>query len=173
MAARFAGLEKIIAKRGTKSAIGFGAEISDGENRNLAELYASLEPDDLLEYGLIPEFVGRLPVVATLQKLDEKALVQILTEPKNALIKQFQRLLEMDDVKLSFTDEAIAAIAKRAIARKTGARGLRSIIEDILLEPMFELPEEDTVAEIVVNEEVVVSSTSPLLIHAEKKARAS
>ena len=169
----FAGLEKIIAKRGTKSAIGFGAEITDGEERNLAELYASLEPDDLLEYGLIPEFVGRLPVVATLQKLDEAALVQILTEPKNALIKQFQRLLEMDDVKLSFTDDAITAIAKRAIARKTGARGLRSILEDILLEPMFELPEDDTVAEIVISEEVVASSTSPLLIYAEKTARAS
>ncbi len=169
----FAGLEKLIARRGSKSAIGFGAEITDGEDRNLAELYSALEPDDLLEYGLIPEFVGRLPVVATLQKLDEEALVQILTEPKNALIKQFQRLLEMDDVKLSFTDEAIAAIAKRAIARKTGARGLRSVLEDILLEPMFKLPEEDTVTEIVVNEEVVASSKSPLLIYAEKKAWAS
>ncbi len=172
----FAGLEKIIAKRGTKSAIGFGADIKDEETRNLEQLYAMLEPEDLLQYGLIPEFVGRLPVVATLRKLDEEALIQILTEPRNALIKQFERLFEIDDVKLTVTDEAIKAIAKRAIARKTGARGLRAILEDILLESMYELPREDGGIEVVINEEVVMSSASPLLIYSEspeKSAKAS
>ena len=172
----FAGLEKVIAQRGTKSAIGFGADIEDGERRNLEQLYAMLEPEDLLRYGLIPEFVGRLPVVATLQKLDEEALFQILTEPRNALIKQFERLFEMDDVKLTFTDEAIKSIARRAIARKTGARSLRAILEEILLDPMYELPRVDGVEEVVINEEVVLSSASPLLIYSDsagKSAKAS
>ncbi|MCY3877613.1 MAG: ATP-dependent Clp protease ATP-binding subunit ClpX [Rhodobacteraceae bacterium] len=171
----FAGLEKLIEQRGSKSAIGFGAEISDGEDRNLAELYAKLEPEDLLQYGLIPEFIGRLPVIATLQKLDEEALVRILTEPKNALIKQYQLLFELDNVRLTVTDEAIRAIARRAIARKTGARSLRSILEEILLDPMFDLPRSDSVAEIVVNDEVVTAASPPLLIYEEReeKARAS
>ncbi|MCY4006158.1 MAG: ATP-dependent Clp protease ATP-binding subunit ClpX [Rhodobacteraceae bacterium] len=172
----FAGLENIIAKRGTKSAIGFGAEIEGDERRNLDQLYGMLEPEDLLQYGLIPEFVGRLPVVATLQKLDEDALVKILTEPRNALIRQFERLFELDDVKLTFTDEAVRAIAKRAIIRKTGARSLRAILEEILLNTMYDLPRTDDVGEVVINEEAVMSSSEPLLIYSEvakKPAKAS
>jgi ATP-dependent Clp protease ATP-binding subunit ClpX len=139
----FAGLEKIIAQRGKGSAIGFGADVKDEESRGIGEVFTELEPEDLLKFGLIPEFVGRLPVIATLTDLDEDALVQILTQPKNALVKQYQRLFELEDVALKFTDDALSAIAKRAIARKTGARGLRSIMEDILLDTMFELPGSD------------------------------
>lgn len=164
----FAGLDKIIARRGTKSAIGFGAEIESEDGKTLEELYEMLEPEDLIQYGLIPEFVGRLPVVATLEKLTEEALVQILTEPRNALVKQFETIFELDGVKLTFTNEAISAVAKRAIARKTGARGLRSILEEILLDSMYNLPPEDGVEEVVVNEEVVLSSAAPLLIYPAK-----
>jgi ATP-dependent Clp protease ATP-binding subunit ClpX len=149
----FAGLEKIIAQRGKGSAIGFGADVKDNDSRGVGEMFTELEPEDLLKFGLIPEFVGRLPVIATLTDLDEAALVQILTQPKNALVKQYQRLFELEDVALTFTDDALSAIAKRAIARKTGARGLRSIMEDILLDTMFELPGADGVEEVVVNEE--------------------
>jgi ATP-dependent Clp protease ATP-binding subunit ClpX len=149
----FAGLEKIIAQRGKGSAIGFGADVKDNDSRGVGEMFTELEPEDLLKFGLIPEFVGRLPVIATLTDLDEDALVQILTQPKNALVKQYQRLFELEDVALTFTDDALSAIAKRAIARKTGARGLRSIMEDILLDTMFELPGADGVEEVVVNEE--------------------
>ncbi len=164
----FAGLEKIIAQRGMRSSIGFGADVVSGDDRDLAEIYEMLEPEDLLQYGLIPEFIGRLPVIATLQRLNEEALVQILTEPKNALIKQYKRLFEIDDVKLTFTKDAIAAIAKRAIARNTGARSLRSILEDILLDAMYDLPRSDSVVEIVVNEEMVNSAATPLLIYSEQ-----
>ena len=136
----FAGLEKIIAQRGKGSAIGFGAEVKDPDARGVGDLLGDLEPEDLLKFGLIPEFVGRLPVVATLTDLDEEALVTILTQPKNALVKQYQRLFDIEGVKLTFTADALIAIAKRAIKRKTGARGLRSIMEDILLDTMFELP---------------------------------
>jgi ATP-dependent Clp protease ATP-binding subunit ClpX len=135
----------------------------------VGEVFKSLEPEDLLKFGLIPEFVGRLPVIATLEDLDEAALVTILTEPKNALVKQYQRLFELEDTRLTFTDDALKAIAKRAIERKTGARGLRSIMEDILLDTMFELPGMDSVEEVVVNEEAVVSDASPLMIHADTK----
>jgi ATP-dependent Clp protease ATP-binding subunit ClpX len=170
----FAGLEKIISQRGKGSSIGFGAEVKDPEARGVGEVFKSLEPEDLLKFGLIPEFVGRLPVIATLEDLDEEALVTILTEPKNALVKQYQRLFEIEDTKLTFTDDALKAIAKRAIERKTGARGLRSIMEDILLDTMFELPGMDSVEEVVVNEEAVVSESPPLMIHAEqRKAPAS
>jgi ATP-dependent Clp protease ATP-binding subunit ClpX len=170
----FAGLEKIISQRGKGSSIGFGAEVKDPESRGVGEVFKSLEPEDLLKFGLIPEFVGRLPVIATLEDLDEEALVTILTEPKNALVKQYQRLFELEDTKLTFTDDALKAIAKRAIERKTGARGLRSIMEDILLDTMFELPGMDSVEEVVVNEEAVVSESPPLMIHAEqRKAPAS
>jgi ATP-dependent Clp protease ATP-binding subunit ClpX len=170
----FAGLEKIISQRGKGSSIGFGAEVKDPEARGVGEVFKSLEPEDLLKFGLIPEFVGRLPVIATLEDLDEEALVTILTEPKNALVKQYQRLFELEDTKLTFTDDALKAIAKRAIERKTGARGLRSIMEDILLDTMFELPGLDSVEEVVVNEEAVVSATPPLMIHTEqRKAPAS
>jgi ATP-dependent Clp protease ATP-binding subunit ClpX len=137
-------------------------------------MFKELEPEDLLKFGLIPEFVGRLPVIATLTDLDEEALVKILTEPKNALVKQYQRLFEIEGTKLTFTDEALRAIAKRAIERKTGARGLRSIMEDILLDTMFDLPGLTSVTEVVVNEEAVSPGGKPLMIHAEeKKGKAS
>jgi ATP-dependent Clp protease ATP-binding subunit ClpX len=163
----FSGLEKIISLRGKGSAIGFGAEVKDPEARGTGDLFKTLEPEDLLKFGLIPEFVGRLPVIATLEDLDEAALVTILTEPKNALVKQYQRLFEIEGVDLTFTDDALKAVAKRAIARKTGARGLRSIMEDILLDTMFELPGLRGVEEVVVNEEAVSSGVKPLLIYAE------
>ena len=163
----FAGLDRIIAQRGKGSAMGFGADVRDNDSRGVGEIFKDLEPEDLLKFGLIPEFVGRLPVLATLEDLDEDALVTILTQPKNALIKQYQRLFELEDTKLSFTDDALSAIAKRAIERKTGARGLRSILEDILLNTMFELPGMDSVTEVVVNEEAVNSDANPLMIHGE------
>ncbi|RYH02715.1 ATP-dependent Clp protease ATP-binding subunit ClpX [Salipiger sp. IMCC34102] len=165
----FAGLDKIIAQRGKGSAMGFGADVKDNDDRGVGETFMDLEPEDLLKYGLIPEFVGRLPVIATLTDLDEEALITILTGPKNALVKQYQRLFELEDTKLSFTEDALTAIAKRAIERKTGARGLRSIMEDILLDTMFDLPGMDTVTEVVVNEEAVGPDASPLMIHDEKK----
>ncbi|MCI5084376.1 MAG: ATP-dependent Clp protease ATP-binding subunit ClpX [Rhodovulum sp.] len=171
----FAGLEKIIAQRGKGSAIGFGAEVKENDTRGVGEMFNELEPEDLLKFGLIPEFVGRLPVIATLQDLDEDALVTILTQPKNALVKQYQRLFELEDTTLTFTDDALMAIAKRAIERKTGARGLRSIMEDILLDTMFDLPGMDEVTEVVVNEEAVTSDANPLMIYgdSEKKENAS
>jgi ATP-dependent Clp protease ATP-binding subunit ClpX len=165
----FAGLEKIIAQRGKGSAIGFGADVKDNDTRGVGEMFGELEPEDLLKFGLIPEFVGRLPVIATLEDLDEEALVTILTQPKNALVKQYQRLFELEDTQLTFTDDALKAIAKRAIARKTGARGLRSIMEDILLDTMFELPGKSSVEEVVVNEEAVTTGAAPLLIYADSK----
>jgi ATP-dependent Clp protease ATP-binding subunit ClpX len=170
----FAGLEKIIAQRGKGSGIGFGADVKDPESRGVGELFKELEPEDLLKFGLIPEFVGRLPVLATLTDLDEAALVTILTEPKNALVKQYQRLFDIEGVKLTFTDDALVAIAKRAIKRKTGARGLRSIMEDILLDTMFELPGLTSVDEVVVNEDAVDSDKAkPLLIHSDAKKTAT
>ncbi len=165
----FAGLEKIIAQRGKGSAIGFGAEVKEADAKGVGEMFKTLEPEDLLKFGLIPEFVGRLPVIATLEDLDEEALVTILSAPKNALVKQYQRLFEIEGVDLSFTDDALKAIAKRAILRKTGARGLRSIMEDILLDTMFELPSLHSVEEVVVNEEAVNAGVKPLLIYAEGK----
>ncbi|MDA9891828.1 ATP-dependent Clp protease ATP-binding subunit ClpX [Planktomarina temperata] len=165
----FAGLEKIIAARGKGTSIGFGADVKENDSRGVGEMFGELEPEDLLKFGLIPEFVGRLPVIATLTDLDEDSLVIILTQPKNALSKQYQRLFELEDVTLTFTPEALAAIAKRAIDRKTGARGLRSILEDILLDTMFDLPGMDSVEEVVVNEEAVTSDAAPLMIHADKK----
>ena len=167
----FAGLDKIISQRGKGSAMGFGADVRDKEARGVGEIFTELEPEDLLKFGLIPEFVGRLPVLATLEDLDEEALVTILTQPKNALVKQYQRLFELEDTDLTFTDDALKAIAKRAIERKTGARGLRSILEDILLNTMFELPGLDTVAEVVVNEEAVNSDAAPLMIHADAEKK--
>ena len=163
----FAGLDKIIAARGKGSAIGFGADVKDETQQGIGELFQKLEPEDLLKFGLIPEFVGRLPVLATLEDLDEDALVTILTQPKNALVKQYQRLFELENVKLEFTEDALRAIARRAIERKTGARGLRSIMEDILLDTMFDLPGLESVREVVVNEEAVSAGASPLMIHAD------
>jgi ATP-dependent Clp protease ATP-binding subunit ClpX len=162
----FAGLEKIIARRGRQRSMGFGAEVTGPDARQTGELLAEVEPDDLLKFGLIPEFVGRLPVVATLADLDEAALVKILIEPKNALVKQYQKLFEMEDVRLTLTDDALKAIAKKAILRKTGARGLRSIMEIILLETMFELPSLHGVEEVVINKEVVAGSGGPVNIYA-------
>ncbi len=164
----FSGLEKIISRRGKGSAMGFGAEVKDNDDRGVGEVFSELEPEDLLKFGLIPEFVGRLPVIATLTDLDEDALVTILTLPKNALVKQYERLFELENTQLTFTDDALRAIAKRAINRKTGARGLRSIMEDILLDTMFDLPGLESVTEVVVNEEAVVSEAAPLMIHADK-----
>ena len=165
----FAGLDRIIAQRGKGSAIGFGADVKEQGNQDVGQLFTQLEPEDLLKFGLIPEFVGRLPVIATLENLDEAALVTILTEPKNAIVKQYQRLFELEDVRLNFTDDALKAIAKRAIERKTGARGLRSIMEDILLDTMFELPGLEGVDEVVVNLEAATSAAAPLLIYAESR----
>ncbi|MEO3416433.1 ATP-dependent Clp protease ATP-binding subunit ClpX [Roseovarius sp. CAU 1744] len=165
----FAGLDKIIAQRGKGSAMGFGADVRDEDDRGVGEVFKDLEPEDLLKFGLIPEFVGRLPVIATLEDLDEDALVTILTQPKNALVKQYQRLFELEDAQLSFTDDALSAIAKRAILRKTGARGLRSILEDILLDTMFDLPGMENVAEVVVNEEAVSADANPLMIYSDAK----
>ena len=165
----FAGLDRIIAQRGKGSAMGFGADVRNEEDRGIGEVLGDLEPEDLLKFGLIPEFVGRLPVVATLEDLDDDALITILTQPKNALVKQYQRLFELEEAQLTFTDDALKAIAKRAIARKTGARGLRSILEDILLDTMFDLPGMDNVEEVVVNEEAVTSEAAPLMIYADAK----
>ncbi|MGB3627093.1 MAG: ATP-dependent Clp protease ATP-binding subunit ClpX [Henriciella sp.] len=163
----FAGLDKIIASRGDGTRIGFGADVKDPDGRGVGELLRDTEPEDLQRYGLIPEFIGRLPVIATLEDLDEDALIEILTQPKNALLKQYQRLFDMEDVKLTFTDEALTAVARKAIARKTGARGLRSIMEGILLDTMFELPNLRGVEEIVVNGEVVEGHAAPLHVHAK------
>tara|TARA_R110002072_G_scaffold76130_3_gene178853 strand:- start:1252 stop:2544 length:1293 start_codon:yes stop_codon:yes gene_type:complete len=168
----FAGLEKVIGQRGKGSAIGFGADVRQSDDRRTGDILKEVEPDDLLRFGLIPEFVGRLPVIATLEDLDEGALIQILTEPKNALVKQYQRLFDMEGVGLTFNEEALKAIAKKAIARKTGARGLRSIMEGILLETMFELPGLEGVEEVVVNGEVVEGNAKPLYIYSEKKKAA-
>ncbi len=165
----FAGLDKIIAQRGKGSAMGFGADVRNDDERGIGEIFKDIEPEDLLKFGLIPEFVGRLPVLATLEDLDQDALVTILTEPKNALVKQYQRLFQLEDTKLTFTDDALNAIAKRAIERKTGARGLRSILEEILLDTMFDLPGLDEVTEVVVNEEAVSSVSNPLMIYAENQ----
>ncbi len=165
----FAGLERIIAQRNKGSAMGFGANVKADDDKKIGELLMALEPEDLLKFGLIPEFVGRLPVIATLRDLDEEALVTILTEPKNALVRQYQRLFEMESVKLSFTKEALKAVARRAIDRKTGARGPRSILEDVLLDTMFNLPDMDGVEEVVVNEEVIDGKAKPLQIYAEKR----
>jgi ATP-dependent Clp protease ATP-binding subunit ClpX len=163
----FAGLDKIIGERGKSTSIGFSADVSAPEDRRTGEVLRKIEPEDLLRFGLIPEFVGRVPVLATLEDLDEEALVRILQEPKNALVKQYQRLFEMEDVKLTFADEAFKEIAKKAIKRKTGARGLRSIMEGILLDTMFELPGMEGVEEVVISGEVVAGEASPLHIYAD------
>ncbi|NDE90895.1 MAG: ATP-dependent Clp protease ATP-binding subunit ClpX [Alphaproteobacteria bacterium] len=165
----FAGLEKIISGRGRGTSIGFGADVRGPDERRAGEILHTVEPDDLLKFGLIPEFVGRLPVIATLSDLDEATLVEILSKPKNALVKQYQRLFEMEDVKLEFNDEALHAIAKKAITRKTGARGLRSIMETILLEPMYELPGMGTVDKVLVNKDNVDSGTKPIYSLSEGK----
>ena len=165
----FAGLDKLISNRNKGSSIGFGAEIVSPEDKLTGEILQDLEPGDLVKFGLIPEFIGRLPVLATLEDLDEDALVTILTEPKNALIKQYQKLFEMEDTKLEFRDNALKEVAKKAIMLKTGARGLRSIIENVLMDTMFELPSEQDISEVVVNEDVITKGSKPILVHAKKK----
>jgi len=165
----FAGLERIISHRRQGTSIGFGAEVRGPDDRRTGEILRDLEPEDLLKYGLIPEFVGRLPVVATLDDLDEQALVEILTKPKNALVRQYQRLFDMESVRLKFTDEALRCVALKAIARKTGARGLRSIMEAILLNTMYELPGLQGVDEVVVNGEVAEGRAQPLYTYSERK----
>ena len=164
----FAGLDKIIASRGDGASIGFGASLKESEERGVGEILRNTEPEDLQRFGLIPEFIGRLPVIATLEDLDESALIKILTEPKNALLKQYQKLFDMESVELNFTPEALTAVARRAIARKTGARGLRSIMEGILLDTMFELPNLRGVEEVVINGEVLEGNAEPLYVHAKK-----
>jgi len=167
----FAGLEKVISARGAGASIGFGAKVKEIDERRTGEILKQVEPDDLMRFGLIPEFIGRLPVLATLEDLDETALITILTEPKNALVKQYKRLFEMENVTLTFTDDALSAVAKKAITRKTGARGLRSILEGVLLETMFELPTYEGVEEVVVNAEVIDGKAQPLLIYSETKKK--
>lgn len=164
----FAGLDKVISNRGDKTSIGFGAKVKEEDERKTGEILSEVEPEDLVKFGLIPEFVGRLPVLATLTDLDEEALVTILTKPKNALVKQYQSLFGMENVRLTFNDEALSAVAKKAIVRKTGARGLRSILENILLDTMYDLPTYENVEEVVVNGEVVEGNAKPLLIYAKK-----
>lgn len=165
----FAGLDKIISSRGKGSAIGFGADVKADDDRNVGDILMDVEPEDLLKFGLIPEFVGRVPVLATLRDLDEDALIDILTTPRNALVKQYQRLFDMENVKLEFTEDALRAVARKAIERKTGARGLRSIMEGILLDSMYELPTLEGVEEIVINREVVEGRADPLHIYAERR----
>jgi ATP-dependent Clp protease ATP-binding subunit ClpX len=165
----FAGLERIISDRGRKTSIGFAATVESPEDRRTGDLFRQVEPEDLLRFGLIPEFVGRLPILATLEDLDDEALINILSQPKNAICKQYQRLFDMENVELTFHEDALRAIAKKAIERKTGARGLRSIMENILLDTMFELPTLEGVQEVVISAEVVNGKARPLYIYSERK----
>ena len=165
----FSGLEKIIGDRLQGKSIGFGAYVASPEEKRTGEMLRQTEPEDLLKFGLIPEFVGRLPVIATLEDLDIPALVKILSEPKNALVKQYQKLFEMEDTKLGFTDDALTTVAKKAIERKTGARGLRSILEAILLDTMFDLPGMDSIDEVMIDKDVVEGRKEPIRVYAEKQ----
>ncbi len=165
----FAGLDKVIAKRGSDISIGFGAKVKYLQEKATGELIKKLEPEDLIKYGLIPEFVGRMPILATLEDLDEQSLVKILKEPKNSLLKQYKRLFEFENVKLTFKDESVVEIAKKAISKKTGARGLRSIIEALLLKTMFKLPTMENVEEVIIDKSVVQNSSEPLIIYAKDK----
>ena len=165
----FGGLDKVISKRGSEISIGFGAKVKYFQEQSVGELIKGLEPEDLIKYGLIPEFVGRMPVIATLEDLDEYSLVKILKEPKNSLIKQYKKLFEFDNVQLIFKDDAILEIAKKAKHKKTGARGLRSIIEGLLLKTMFKLPTMVDVVEVIVDQSAVKNNSQPLLIHSKSK----
>ncbi|UYM16063.1 ATP-dependent protease ATP-binding subunit ClpX [Endozoicomonas euniceicola] len=169
----FAGLDKVIRDRTDKTSIGFSAEVkSKDDKKDLGETFKEVEPEDLVKFGLIPEFIGRLPVIATLEELDEDALVQILTEPKNALTKQYRKLFEMESVEVDFRDDALRAVAKRAMERKTGARGLRSILEGVLLDTMYDIPSEDTVSKVVIDASVIEGKSEPLLIYENTEAKA-
>ncbi len=166
-AGAFGGLEKIISKRGSSSSIGFSADLPILENKRNEQLLLDLEPQDLLQYGLIPEFIGRLPIIATLEDLDRAALINILTMPKNALVKQYEKMFDMENVKLTFTNDALEAIADRALIRETGARGLRSILENTLVDTMFELPKLNNVQEVVINKEVITDNKDPLVVYSK------
>ncbi len=165
----FSGLEKIISARGKGSGIGFGADVRSSENQRIGDLFSKVEPEDLLKFGLIPEFVGRLPIIATLTDLDEVALISILTEPKNALVKQYQKLFEMEGARLRFTEDALKSIANKAIKRKTGARGLRAILEGHLLDLMYDLPSMTNVEEVVINADVIDNNAAPQIVHSDQK----
>ena len=166
----FAGLDKIIGMRGKGTSIGFGAKVENKEDKKLSETLKNLEPEDLIKYGLIPEFIGRMPIVATLDDLDEKSLIKILREPKNSLTKQYQKLFEFENVELEFQDDALNEIAKKAISKKTGARGLRSILESILLKTMFELPELENVVKVTVDKSSVLGNTDPIITYGKKQS---
>ena len=166
----FAGLDKIIERRGKGTSIGFGAQVKDYEEQPLAEVMKNLEPEDLIKYGLIPEFIGRMPIIATLNDLDEKSLIQILKEPKNSLIKQYKRLFEFEDVELEFQEDALSEIAKKAINKKTGARGLRSILESILLKTMFDLPENDNVVKVSIDKSAAKGDKEPIITYGKKSS---
>ncbi len=167
----FSGLEKVIQDRSEKSGIGFGAEIKSRTDGKVGEMLRGLEPEDLIKYGLIPEFVGRLPIVATLEELDEAALVRILTEPRNALVKQYQKLLKLEGVELEFREDALRAVSKKAMERRTGARGLRSILENALLDTMYELPSIDGVKKVIVDASVISEGARPLYIYEESEKK--
>lgn len=169
----FAGIEKILEQKGRGQTLGFGADVKPPEDGEVGELLKKLEPEDLVKYGLIPEFIGRLPLIATLENLDEDALITILTEPKNALVKQFKKLFEMENAELEFTDDALKAIATEAIKRKTGARGLRSILEVMLLDTMYDLPDKENVEKVVIDEDVVKGEKEPTFVYADKKKKSS
>ncbi len=164
----FAGLDKIISQRDKGTSIGFGADVKDNQDKKTGEWMKGLEPEDLLKYGLIPEFIGRLPMIATLEDLDEKSLIKILKEPKNSLTKQYQELFKLDGAKLTFKDNALNEIAQKAISKKTGARGLRSILENILLKTMYDLPSQDNIEEVIVDASAVKGQTQPILVHSKE-----
>ncbi len=168
----FTGLEKVIERRITKKTMGFGAKIAGKKDKNIGELLEQLKPEDLIKFGLIPEFLGRLPIITSIGELNEKSLVKILTEPKNALVKQYQELFKIENVKLQYTDEALEAMAKEAVQRKSGARGLRAIMEEIMLDIMYEIPSKENVMECVVGEEVVLKNEDPILLYEQPKKQA-
>ena len=168
----FSGLDKIISQRDKGTSIGFRAEVKNTEDKKTGEWMKNLEPEDLLKYGLIPEFIGRLPIIATLEDLDEKTLVKILEEPKNSLIKQYQELFKLEGVKLSFKDKAVKEIAVKAINKKTGARGLRSILENILLKTMYDLPSQENVEEVIIDVGAVKGQSQPIVVHSKNHSKA-
>ncbi|MFI5300433.1 MAG: ATP-dependent protease ATP-binding subunit ClpX, partial [Polyangiales bacterium] len=168
----FVGLDQIIQRRIGQSSLGFGADIKSKTEFKLGELFAQIQPEDLLKFGLIPEFIGRLPVIATLHELDEEALIDILTKPKNSLIRQYQKLFEMDGVKLKFTKGALHAVAKEALTRKSGARGLRAILENAMLDIMYEVPSRNGIKEVVINEECILRGEQPLIVYAKEASSA-
>ena len=167
----FAGLEKIISQRDKGTSIGFGADVKNTQDKKTGEWMKSLEPEDLLKYGLIPEFIGRLPMIATLEDLDEKSLIKILGEPKNSLIKQYQELFKLDGAKLTFKDNALKEIALKAIRKQTGARGLRSILENILLKTMYDLPSQENIEEVIVDASAAKGLTQPILVHSKSESK--